>query len=436
MNILGKIAFKRVVFFLIFLILQNSNAVEFVPSLLGLAGEHNTPVISLSNHHERALPAKTLLARSPVQDAEKELNGKDDLNVRVMTSENFVKGDWIIIDNERLTDVYIRESSSLYYVQVVKDASTIVVRKSNVKADEVFISRNQKDRAKILEEWNAKYRFLHPETYFENDPEETEVRSSDIQEPNVSTNALEDFKAQKELEKADTRGRTVETQYISCHNGIVRMKNAEGKTYRVPMWTLSQQDQMFVVKKKGWAVVKAERQANVKASLTVRLAERVTKEMLVAIANELHGFADNKQPRLFIVYYLPDMEIDAGGWATTHFNPDLEVKILGATKEEHEKIVTQTKTSEVSQKTIGSWTVTILPTGTITFFRKDGQTYLTRRYNDGSSGTDELVIQKVGGQTRYRQSGGHPADYFIITASGDLGHCNDEGMWAKSKKMK
>jgi hypothetical protein len=234
----------------------------------------------------------------------------------------------------------------------------------------------------------------------------------------------------------DTRGRTVEADYISCHNGIVRMKNAEGQTYHVPMWTLSQQDQMFVVKTKGWALVKAERQANVKASLDVRLADRVTKEKLVAIANELHGFADNKQPRLFIVYYLPDMEIDAGGWATTHFNPNLEVKILGATKDQHEKMVAETKQTEASQQTIGSWTVNILPKGTITFFRKGGKAYMTRRYTDGSSGTHELIIQQAGGQTRYRQSDGHPADYFIITGSGDLGHCDDEGMWATSKKMK
>jgi len=234
----------------------------------------------------------------------------------------------------------------------------------------------------------------------------------------------------------DSRGRTVEADYVSCHNGIVRMKTATGKTSRVPMWTLSQKDQMFVVKTKGWAVVKAYRYANVKASLDVRLADRVTEEKLVAIANELHGFADNKRPRLFIVYYLPDMQIDAGGWATTHFNPKLDVKILGTTKQQHEKMVSETKKAEKSQQTIGSWMVNEFPKGTITFFRKGGKTYMTRRYKDGSSGTHELIIQKVGGQARYRKSGGHTADYFIITASGDLGHCDDEGMWATSKKMR
>jgi len=234
----------------------------------------------------------------------------------------------------------------------------------------------------------------------------------------------------------ETNGRKLEAEYVSCHNGIVRMKVESGKTHRLPMWTLSQKDQMFVVKTKGWAVVKAHRQANVKASLDVRLAERVSKKKLTEIANELHGFADNKQPRLFIVYYLPDMQIDAGGWATSHFNPNLTVKILGVSKEEHQRLVAKTKSRSPTEETIGSWTVNIPPKGTITFFRKNGKTHMRRRYKDGSVGEHELIIQKVGSQTRYRQKGGHPADYFIITSSGDLGHCDDEGMWATSKRIR
>jgi len=202
------------------------------------------------------------------------------------------------------------------------------------------------------------------------------------------------------------------------------------------MWKLSQKDQMFVVKIKGWAVVKAYRQPKVKASLDVRLADRVNKRKLTEIANELHGFADNKQPRLFIVYYLPDMQIDAGGWATSHFNPNLMVKILGMSKEEHQRLVAKTKSTSPSEEIIGNWTVTVAPKGIITFFRKNGKTFMRRRYKDGSVAEDQLIVQKVGSQTRYRQKGDHSSDYFIITSSGDLGHCDDEGMWATSKRIK
>ena len=241
--------------------------------------------------------------------------------------------------------------------------------------------------------------------------------------------------------RADTRtwttisGRKMEAKYVSCHNGIVRMKNESGKTDSVPMWILSQKDQTFVIKTKGWAVVKAYRQANVKASLDVRLAERISKQKLTEIANELHGFANNKQPRLFIVYYLPDMQIDAGGWATSHFNPRLTLTILGASKEEYQRLMAKVTSTSPSEEIIGSWTVNILPNRIITFYSKSGKTYMRRRFKDGSGGEHELIIQKVGSQTRYRRKGGHPLDYFIITSNGDLGHCDDEGMWATSKRI-
>tara|TARA_Y100001972_G_scaffold36162_1_gene44709 strand:+ start:10392 stop:10505 length:114 start_codon:yes stop_codon:yes gene_type:complete len=32
--------------------------------------------------------------------------------------------------------------------------------------------------------------------------------------------------------------------------------------------------------------------------------------------------------RSFVVFYLPGMEVDAGGFATAHHNPDLKVVML------------------------------------------------------------------------------------------------------------
>jgi SLA1 homology domain 1, SHD1 len=233
----------------------------------------------------------------------------------------------------------------------------------------------------------------------------------------------------------DARDRKVEAEYTSCHNGIVRMKTAAGKTYRVPMWTLSSQDQMFVVKTKGWAVVKAHRQANVKASLDVRLAERVSKAKLIAIANELQGFADNKQPRLFIVHYLPNMKIDAGGWATSHFNPKLEIRIIGTTKEEYARLQKEAS-KPTGSNVIGRWVDKTAFPGVISFLRKNGKVFKTKTFQDGSKGEYEMVVRKVGSQTRYMEKNSKTSDYVIIKANGDLAHGDDEGLWATSSKIK
>ena len=218
----------------------------------------------------------------------------------------------------------------------------------------------------------------------------------------------------------DSRGRTIKADYVSCHNGIVRMKNSAGKTHRVPMWKLSQQ---------------AHRQANVKASLDVRLAERVSKAKLTAIANELQGFADNKQPSIFIVYYLPNMKIDAGGWATSHFNPKLEIKILGTTKEEHARLRKEVSTP-IGNNVIGRWMDKTAFPGVITFLRKDGKVFKTKTFQDGSKGEYEMVVRKVGSQTRYSEKDSKTSDYVIIKTNGDLAHGDDEGLWGTSPKIK
>ena len=201
------------------------------------------------------------------------------------------------------------------------------------------------------------------------------------------------------------------------------------------MWMMSQQDQIFVVRNKGWAVVKVHRQVNVKASLDVRLAERVDKQKLMAIANELHGFADNKQPRLFIVYYLPEMEIDAGGWATSHFNPKLKVVILGTTKQEHERLAKESN-SPVGGNVIGRWMDKTAFPGVITFLKKDGKVFMTKTFRDGSKGEYQMVVRKVGAEIRYSERDSKTSDYKMITPNGDLAHGDDEGIWATSHRIR
>lgn len=70
-----------------------------------------------------------------------------------------------------------------------------------------------------------------------------------------------------------------------------------------------------------------------KCKLNIRLNKKVDEQVLKDIAMALRK--DRKEfENLYIGYLLPDMEPGAGAWATTHFTSDLEIKILGATKEE------------------------------------------------------------------------------------------------------
>lgn len=58
-------------------------------------------------------------------------------------------------------------------------------------------------------------------------------------------------------------------------------------------------------------------------------SEKAINEDLTVLSNHLYKKHKGKKfERVFICYYLPGMEIDAGAWATGHFDPELEVKIL------------------------------------------------------------------------------------------------------------
>ena len=70
----------------------------------------------------------------------------------------------------------------------------------------------------------------------------------------------------------------------------------------------------------------------IKRSVDVRIPERVDEAVLESIARRIKQDNEIQFTRTFIVYYLPGMKVNAGGWATSHFDPNLKVQILGRKK--------------------------------------------------------------------------------------------------------
>ena len=78
-------------------------------------------------------------------------------------------------------------------------------------------------------------------------------------------------------------------------------------------------------------MINREEFGTAKVSFDVRV-DRVngrlpTKEQLAAISNHLYA-KERKHDRTFVVFYLPGMKVNAGGFATAHHNPTLEVRLL------------------------------------------------------------------------------------------------------------
>ncbi|MCH7482330.1 MAG: hypothetical protein IIC95_05530 [Chloroflexi bacterium] len=173
----------------------------------------------------------------------------------------------------------------------------------------------------------------------------------------------------------------------------------------------------------------------VKRSLDVRLSEKVSEDVLRAIAIELKASDSREYDRTFILYYLPDMTVDAGAWATTHFNPTLEVRILGLTDAEEQALVA--KVVALDRDVIGSWLDEITYAGSrITIYREDSTLYMEWEFKDGSGLKEELIEMLTPlGQRFDWKDGSSFGDHWIIDRDGNLQIRDNAGLVSTAKRI-
>lgn len=71
-----------------------------------------------------------------------------------------------------------------------------------------------------------------------------------------------------------------------------------------------------------------EYQKPFKASVTVTVLKKITEHHLSAAAKEIFKLINgNHYQKVFIDWYLPGMKKNHGAWATTHFDPALQIII-------------------------------------------------------------------------------------------------------------
>lgn len=183
-----------------------------------------------------------------------------------------------------------------------------------------------------------------------------------------------------------------------------------------------------------YTIVKESAIPNLKRSLDVRLNKKVSKDTLKNIALNLKEGTPDTYERTFICYYLPGMEIDAGAWATTHFNPNLEVRILGLTQDEELTLISQ-KIGE--GKLIGAWLWEPGFNVRIAILQRGQKTFLEMTGKDGSSGTEELTVKQTPRGTRYEKlQPNNFGDYYLLEMDGSLGIYDNDGLSKKLMPLK
>ena len=183
----------------------------------------------------------------------------------------------------------------------------------------------------------------------------------------------------------------------------------------------------------AYSVIATDVVPGIKRSLDVRLGKKVSEEELRAIAIELKSNDSRQYDRTFIVYYLPGVTVGSGGWATTHFNPTLDVRILGLTAQEEQALSTERALSD--REIIGNWLSDFMG-GRITIYREDGTLYIEMKFNDGSNLKEELQEKSSPLGRRFdiimASSFG---DHWIIDREGNLQIRDSEGLISTAKRI-
>jgi hypothetical protein len=162
-----------------------------------------------------------------------------------------------------------------------------------------------------------------------------------------------------------------------------------------------------------------------KVNIEVQLNKKVDKYVLKSIANEIKSdSALINFNKVWIYYYLPDMKIGSGAWATTHFTPNLEINILGSTEKQDKK--SAEKAEGIDGKIIGKWKEEQYTSSVYVIYQKDNHIFIRTIFPNSQINDESLIMSSEGDITRYDyKEDGYNGEYFKI-ADGILEFYNSE----------
>jgi len=177
----------------------------------------------------------------------------------------------------------------------------------------------------------------------------------------------------------------------------------------------------------SYRIIKAEKFQTIKCVLYIGLSKKISKEELRQLATKLREEEPNKYDRMFIMHYLPGMDVNSTAWATTHFNPELDVKILGTTVDEEKNLLDQS--GETLGGIIGIWFSELY--GKYTIIKNDSAYILETKYKDGSGGSYDLIKFNFQGNMAFKNKDEDRGEYFVVQSTGELGIYDSAGLVGK-----
>ncbi len=148
-----------------------------------------------------------------------------------------------------------------------------------------------------------------------------------------------------------------------------------------------------------YSIIKQELIPSIKASIDVRLNREFKKTSIEKLARKFKRDLKEDYDRIFICYYLPGMKVGSGAWATSHFDPNLEIvmttpyyddtkKVTNTDNSKTDKLINNFLSTNSSANIIGKWSQ---GDGVmVVIFKKSGTYYINEME------IDNLKIGKTG----------------------------------------
>jgi len=201
---------------------------------------------------------------------------------------------------------------------------------------------------------------------------------------------------------------------------------------------------------KEYSIIKQESIPSIKASIDVRLNKEFNKSSIEKLALKLKNDLNGNYQRIFICYYLPGMTVGSGAWATSHFDPDLEIimtspyyddtkKINKTDNSKTDKLINKFLTENGSVDILGKWGqgdgVLVI------IFKKNGNDYLNEMEIDNLKiGKNWELLNKIknGKQIFIIKAlmGDGYNDYYLIEKNGKLPLYDNIGIYEQYDLVK
>jgi hypothetical protein len=218
--------------------------------------------------------------------------------------------------------------------------------------------------------------------------------------------------------------RLIESRIIAAHEGDIQFRLRALQFRRVNMKTWLSLGMAFAFlwcsltaaaqeKKLDYEIIKSSKVPGIRCSLDVRINRKATESEIGQLARRIRNAEPGNYERFYICYYLHGMQVGAGAWATSHFDPGLRVAIQGLRQDEEQKLIQTADTTK--GELIGTWVYESAVANTTSLIRQDNKVIMLVQFKDGSKSLREMTETRLSSGTKYEEKGGNRfGEYYIL----------------------